>query len=85
LKAHSTQYPAQTIRLRRNYNTANAAGAVSGNLAFEAFLTGARVPPGPEEGGWKDTLKILPFEVTTVAIRWAPTATAVNQVLRRAP
>jgi FtsP/CotA-like multicopper oxidase with cupredoxin domain len=63
-----------------NYNTANAAGAVGGNLSFNPFLTGSSVPPGAEEGGWKDTLKILPFEVTTVAIRWAPTTTAVNQV-----
>jgi FtsP/CotA-like multicopper oxidase with cupredoxin domain len=64
----------------RNYNTANAAGAVGGNLSFNPFLTGASVPPGADEGGWKDTLKILPFEVTTVAIRWAPTTTAVNNV-----
>jgi FtsP/CotA-like multicopper oxidase with cupredoxin domain len=64
----------------RNYNTANAAGALGGNLAFNPFVTGSPVPPGAEEGGWKDTLKILPFEVTTVAIRWAPTTVAVNQV-----
>jgi spore coat protein A, manganese oxidase len=64
----------------RTYNTANAVGAVGGNIAFNPFLTDSPVPPGPEEGGWKDTLKILPFEVTTVAIRWAPTTTAVNQV-----
>ena len=64
----------------RNYTTANAVGAVGGNLAFNPFLTDSPVPPGPDEGGWKDTLKILPFEVTTVAIRWAPTTTAVNQV-----
>ena len=62
----------------QNYTTANAVGAVGGNLAFNSFLTDAPVPPGPEEGGWKDTLKVLPFEVTTVAIRWAPTATAVT-------
>jgi FtsP/CotA-like multicopper oxidase with cupredoxin domain len=64
----------------RNYNTPNAAGAVGGNLAFNPFLTGAPVPPGPEEAGWKDTVKMLPFEVTTVAVRWAPTTTPVNQV-----
>jgi len=46
----------------------------------QRIMTGAPVPPGAEEAGWKDTLKILPFEVTTVAIRWAPTTTAVNQV-----
>ena len=64
----------------QNYNTGNAAGAVGGNLAFNSFVTGSSVPPGADEGGWKDTLKILPFEVTTVAIRWAPTTVAVNQV-----
>jgi FtsP/CotA-like multicopper oxidase with cupredoxin domain len=63
-----------------NYNRPNAAGAVGGNLAFNSFVTGSPVPPGPEEAGWKDTLKVLPFEITTVAIRWAPTTTAVNQV-----
>jgi FtsP/CotA-like multicopper oxidase with cupredoxin domain len=64
----------------RDYNTANAVGAVGGNVAFNPFLTDAPVAPGAEEGGWKDTLKILPFEVTTVAIRWAPTSTAINGV-----
>ncbi|TMQ17816.1 MAG: bilirubin oxidase [Deltaproteobacteria bacterium] len=64
----------------RNYNTANGAGAVGGNISFNPFLTGSSVGPGAEEGGWKDTIKILPFEVTTVAIRWAPTTTSVNNV-----
>jgi FtsP/CotA-like multicopper oxidase with cupredoxin domain len=64
----------------RNYTTANAAGAIGGNLAFNSFLTDSPVPPGPEESGWKDTLKVLPFEVTTIVTRWAPTATAVNSV-----
>ncbi|HEX3758547.1 MAG TPA: multicopper oxidase domain-containing protein [Kofleriaceae bacterium] len=63
-----------------SYTTPNAAGAVGGNLAFNSFLTDSPVPPTAEEGGWKDTLKILPFEVTTVAIRWAPTTTAVSAV-----
>src|SRR5262249_961992 len=56
----------------QNYNTPNAVGAVGGNVAFNPFLTDSPVAPGPEEAGWKDTLKVLPFEVTTVAIRWAP-------------
>jgi FtsP/CotA-like multicopper oxidase with cupredoxin domain len=64
----------------QNYTTRNADGAVGGNLAFAPFLSGSPVPPGAEEGGWKDTLKVLPFEVTTIVTRWAPTATAVNQV-----
>jgi FtsP/CotA-like multicopper oxidase with cupredoxin domain len=64
-----------------NYNTPNAAGAVGGNLSFNPFLTGASEPPGPSEGGWKDTLKILPQEVTRIAVRWAPTTTAVSAVI----
>ena len=64
----------------RNYTVANATGAVGGNLAFDPFLQGAAEPPGGSESGWKDTLKILPFEVTRIAVRWAPTTTAVNNV-----
>jgi FtsP/CotA-like multicopper oxidase with cupredoxin domain len=63
-----------------NYNTANAAGAVGGNPSFTPFLTGAPDAPDPYEAGWKDTVKILPFQVTRLAIRWAPTTTAVNNV-----
>jgi spore coat protein A len=64
-----------------DYNTLNADGAVGGNVAFSSFLlaNSAEGPP-PSEAGWKDTLKILPGEVTTIAVRWAPTTTAVNQV-----
>jgi FtsP/CotA-like multicopper oxidase with cupredoxin domain len=64
----------------RNYNTANAAGAVGGNIAFNPFLQGSPEAPGAYEAGWKDTVKILPFEVTRIAVRWAPTTTAVNNV-----
>ena len=64
----------------RNYTTANASGAVGGNLAFDPFLEGTPETPGANEGGWKDTLKVLPFEVTRIAVRWAPTAVAVSGV-----
>lgn len=63
-----------------NYATPNAAGAVGGNLSFNPFLTGSPARPDPYEGGWKDTIKILPFQVTRIAVRWAPTTTAVSNV-----
>jgi FtsP/CotA-like multicopper oxidase with cupredoxin domain len=64
-----------------DYNTPNADGAVGGNVAFSSFLLANSAEPAPpSEAGWKDTLKILPGEVTTIAVRWAPTTTAVNQV-----
>jgi len=64
----------------QNYTTANATGAFGGNTAFDPFLTGTPAGPDPYEGGWKDTIKILPFQVTRIAVRWAPTTTAVNNV-----
>jgi spore coat protein A len=64
----------------RDYNTANAAGAVGGNLSFNSFLQDAPFGPDESEAGWKDTVKVLPFEVTRIAVRWAPTTTAVNNV-----
>jgi len=64
----------------RTYTTANAAGALGGNLSFNPFLLGSPVAADPYEGGWKDTIKILPFQVTRIAVRWAPTTTAVNNV-----
>ena len=65
----------------RTYTTANASGALGGNVAFDPFLGAAtRTPPGVNEVGWKDTLKIPPGQVTRIAVRWAPQATAVTDV-----
>lgn len=63
-----------------SYNAANAAGAVGGNPDFTPFLQGTQQAPDPSEGGWKDTLKMKPFEITRIAVRWAPTRIPVNQV-----
>ena len=63
------------------YTTLNASGALGGNVAFDPFLAAAtKTPPGVNEVGWKDTLKIPPGQVTRIAVRWAPQATAVNNV-----
>jgi FtsP/CotA-like multicopper oxidase with cupredoxin domain len=64
----------------RSYGTPNAAGALGGNLAFNAFLLGSTTPPDASEAGWKDTLKVKPFEVTRLAARWAPQGISVASV-----
>jgi FtsP/CotA-like multicopper oxidase with cupredoxin domain len=64
----------------KNYTTANAVGAFGGNLSFNPFLQGSPTPPDASEAGWKDTLKVMPFEVTRIAVRWAPTTTGVAAV-----
>jgi spore coat protein A len=64
----------------RNYGTANADGALGGNLPFGSFLDAAAVAPDPNEQGWKDTLRMNPFEVTRIAVRWAPQALAIGSV-----
>jgi FtsP/CotA-like multicopper oxidase with cupredoxin domain len=59
-----------------NYLTANADGAIGGNLAFGSsqnqYFVGPPVPPDPRDAGWKDTFKMFPCAVTRLAIRWAP-------------
>jgi spore coat protein A len=59
-----------------NYTTANADGAIGGNLAFSAghdqYFVGPPVPPDPRDSGWKDTFKMFPCAVTRIAVRWAP-------------
>jgi FtsP/CotA-like multicopper oxidase with cupredoxin domain len=37
-----------------------------------AYLTGMPTPPPPEEAGWKDTFRMLPGQVTTLIVRFAP-------------
>jgi spore coat protein A len=73
-----------------DYNTPNSAGAVGGNVNFDAakYLTqgacaGGACPnraPDPSDGGWKDTIKMFPGEVTRIALRWAPQRIAAGGV-----
>jgi FtsP/CotA-like multicopper oxidase with cupredoxin domain len=60
-----------------NYLNGNAR-ALGGNPDVTPFLQGAAQPPAPSEAGWKDTVVVLPGMVTRLAVRWAPTATAVG-------
>jgi spore coat protein A len=54
------------------YDEFNADGAAGGNPAVTPFLIQNPTPPHPEEGGWKDTIKALPGQITRIAVRWAP-------------
>jgi len=72
------------------YSTPNSAGAVGGNLNFDAAkytqqgacANGACpvASPDPIDAGWKDTIKMFPGAITRIALRWAPQSVAVNAV-----
>jgi FtsP/CotA-like multicopper oxidase with cupredoxin domain len=55
-----------------DYNVLNADDAVGGNPAVGPFLKGPSKPPEANEAGWKDTVMMLPGQVTRIAVRWAP-------------
>jgi FtsP/CotA-like multicopper oxidase with cupredoxin domain len=54
-----------------DYNTGNAR-ALGGNPDIPPFLQGPIMPPDPNEAGWKDTVHVLPGQVTRFAVRFAP-------------
>ncbi|MGE5347214.1 MAG: multicopper oxidase domain-containing protein [Acidithiobacillales bacterium] len=64
-----------------NYNTGNSR-ALGGNPDIAAvgkngkplYLQGPAMPPEANEAGWKDTVIVLPGQVTRIAVRWAPTS-----------
>lgn len=62
-----------------NYNPSSASGKkYGGNPDVKPFLQGSVIPPRPEEAGWKDTVVVLPNQVTRVAARYAPTDLPIN-------
>jgi spore coat protein A len=73
----------------RPYDVLNSAGAVGGNLNFDApkylkqgACAGAVCPPRlpePLDSGWKDTIKTFPGEITRLAVRWTPQGVPVAQ------
>jgi FtsP/CotA-like multicopper oxidase with cupredoxin domain len=73
----------------RPYDVPNSAGAVGGNLNFDAakyLKEGACAAgacparlPDPLDSGWKDTIKAFPGEITRLAVRWTPQNVAVNE------
>jgi len=52
------------------------AGRFGGNPDVTPFLRSAVKPPFANEAGWKDTVIMLPGEVTRIAVRFAPTSLA---------
>jgi FtsP/CotA-like multicopper oxidase with cupredoxin domain len=70
------------------YNVLNSAGALGGNLNFDATkylqqgaCAGGACPlraPEALDSGWKDTIKMFPGEITRIAARWAPQDIAAN-------
>jgi spore coat protein A len=54
------------------YGTCFPSGVCGGNPDPAPFYTGATRGPDANEGGWKDTVRMLPGEVTRVVLRWAP-------------
>lgn len=61
------------------YNTPNVAGYVGGNPDVTPFLIDPAtllpspiIPPNMNERGWKDTVVMLPGQVTRIAVRFAP-------------
>jgi spore coat protein A len=57
-----------------DYGTGNAR-ALGGNPDITPFLQGPVMPPDPNEAGWKDTVHVLPGQVTRIAARFSPTDT----------
>ncbi|MCL4559299.1 MAG: multicopper oxidase [Chloroflexi bacterium] len=55
-------------------------GKLGGNPDVTPFLQGGVMPPNPEETGWKDTVKMLPGQVSRIAVRFAPQDTALDAV-----
>jgi FtsP/CotA-like multicopper oxidase with cupredoxin domain len=55
------------------YDIPNPDGAVGGNPGVTPFLQGPLKPALLNEMGWKDTYVVYPGEVTTFAVRFAPT------------
>lgn len=58
-------YPGTTV-------AADGSTLVGGNPDVTPFLTGVATGPAPDEMGWKDTIKMLPGEVTEIIVRIAP-------------
>jgi FtsP/CotA-like multicopper oxidase with cupredoxin domain len=60
-----------------DYNSGNPR-ALGGNPDVNPFLQGPASPPKPNEAGWKDTVLMLPGQVTRIVVRYAPQAKALN-------
>jgi FtsP/CotA-like multicopper oxidase with cupredoxin domain len=41
-------------------------------LAVEPYLTGPPIPPRADEQGWKDTIRVMPGQITVFRVRYTP-------------
>jgi FtsP/CotA-like multicopper oxidase with cupredoxin domain len=60
-----------------DYRTGNPR-ALGGNPDIMPFLQEPASPPNPNEAGWKDTVTMLPGQVTRIVVRYAPQDRAVD-------
>ena len=69
---NQTKYYADWLKLNNATETSLPLSNPTVNVAsLTPYLLGPAVAPGPEEQGWKDTVKVWPGEITTVRIRFA--------------
>lgn len=61
------------------YTQPNEDSAVGGNPAVSPFLIGPTLQPNQNEMGWKDTVVMLPNQVTRIAVRWTPQDVAASE------
>lgn len=67
-----TRYYADWLALNNATETSLPLNHPTVNLpSLDPYLTGSAVAPGPEEQGWKETVKTNPSEITTIRIRFA--------------
>jgi spore coat protein A len=62
-----------------DYNTGNPR-ALGGNPDITPYLQGPVMPPNANEAGWKDTVQMLPGQVTRFAVRYAPEDKPINDM-----
>jgi spore coat protein A, manganese oxidase len=60
------------------YDEKNSDGAIGGNPSVTSYLDGPIISAEPNERGWKDVIKVYPGQVTTLAVRFAPTDLPIN-------
>jgi FtsP/CotA-like multicopper oxidase with cupredoxin domain len=60
--------------------TASSGLKYGGNPNVQLYLQGPTLPPRTNEAGWKDTITMLPGQVTRIAVRYAPTDTAAGAI-----
>jgi FtsP/CotA-like multicopper oxidase with cupredoxin domain len=53
-------------------------GKYGGNPTIDPYLDGRSKPPAANEAGWKDTVVMMPGQVTRIVVRYAPVHVAAD-------